>query len=583
MKTNTNKSFLTILQKFFWDESYKSESDINVSRKTMMINYIIISTTVYLFFFGFLAISQNNYLVGVTDFTVLIIVSIARVVYLKNHNEKLLSYVIINLFGIFLIFLIYSSGVNLSSSLWSYIFPTVIMFVLGRKVGRIYIIAFIIIVCVLFFFNITINQYSINFKLRFLGSFLAVSILSYFIEFIREKTQFELEEKNKEIEKSFSYLEQKEKALTEREKHYRTLFECSNDAIFLMDGSTFIDCNPRTLEMFGCERNEIIGQPPYKFSPMFQPDGILSEEKAHLKINSALTGNSQIFDWTHCKLDGTEFFTEVRLDAIELNNNKLLLASVRDITERKIASDKLKLAKENAEKSDRLKSDFLAQMSHEIRTPINTILNYTSLLQMEFGDKVSEDNSGSFKAIQKSSQRLIRTIDLILNISDVEAGTYEPNFENLNILEKVLEPAANEFFPAAHNKNLYLTLTYPKNKNCCKTKIDIYTIYQAISNLLDNSIKYTDSGGINISIDDFERNFIVKISDTGIGISKEYLPHLFEKFSQEESGYSRKYEGNGLGLSLVKKYCEINNINISVQSEKGAGTTFILDFHKTDI
>ncbi|MBK7104869.1 MAG: PAS domain S-box protein [Ignavibacteriae bacterium] len=580
MKTNTKYSFLKLVKNFFWDDSYKAESDLNISRKTLMTNYIIIVASFFLISFGILAFLQENYIIGFLDMTVFSIITAFRFFYFKDHKTNFLNYIIINIFGVYLLFLIYRGGLHLSGSLWSFIFPVTVMFQVGRKIGRIYILAFLTIVILLFTFDLTLFHYSTNFKLRFVGSFLAVSIISYFIEFIREKTQFALETTNKEIKISFSNLEQKEKALTEREKHYRTLFEASNDAIFLMDGNTFIDCNPRTLEMFGCKREEIINQPPYNFSPKFQPDGELSKTKAISKIEAALGGNSQVFEWTHCKLNKTEFYAEVRLDAVELNNKKLLLASVRDITDRKIASDKLKIAKENAEKSDRLKSDFLAQMSHEIRTPINTILNYTSLLQMEFEDNVSEENAGSFKAIQKSAQRLIRTIDLILNISDVEAGTYEPVFENIDILAKILDPIVGEFHPASANKKLYLTLKYPQDEKCCISYIDSYTIYQAISNLVDNAIKYTDSGGIEIVVEELEKNFLIKISDTGIGISDEYLPHLFEKFSQEESGYSRKYEGNGLGLSLVKKYCEINNIIISVESKKGLGTTFILDFNK---
>lgn len=580
MKTNTKYSFLKLIKNFFWDDSYKAESDLNISRKTLMTNYIIIVASFFLISFGILAFLQENYIIGFLDITVFSIITAFRFFYFKDHKTNFLNYIIINIFGVYLLFLIYRGGLHLSGSLWSFIFPVTVMFQVGRKIGRIYILAFLTIVILLFTFDLTLFHYSTNFRLRFAGSFLAVSIISYFIEFIREKTQFALETTNKEIKISFSNLEQKEKALTEREKHYRTLFEASNDAIFLMDGNTFIDCNPRTLEMFGCKREEIINQPPYNFSPKIQPDGELSKTKAISKIEAALGGNSQVFEWTHCKLNKTEFYAEVRLDAVELNNKKLLLASVRDITDRKIASDKLKIAKENAEKSDRLKSDFLAQMSHEIRTPINTILNYTSLLQMEFEDNVSEENAGSFKAIQKSAQRLIRTIDLILNISDVEAGTYEPVFENIDILAKILDPIVGEFHPAAANKKLYLTLKYPQDEKCCISYIDSYTVYQAISNLVDNAIKYTDSGGIDIIVEELEKNFLIKISDTGIGISDEYLPHLFEKFSQEESGYSRKYEGNGLGLSLVKKYCEINNINISVESKKGLGTTFILDFNK---
>jgi len=104
---------------------------------------------------------------------------------------------------------------------------------------------------------------------------------------------------------------------------------------------------------------------------------------------------------------------------------------------------------------------------------------------------------------------------------------------------------------------------------------DEYAAYQMFANLIDNAIKYTKKGFVNISISNHvENSVVVRISDTGIGISKEYLPNIFVPFSQEERGYSRRFDGNGLGLALVKKYSEIIGATIKVESEKGKGTTF---------
>ncbi len=143
--------------------------------------------------------------------------------------------------------------------------------------------------------------------------------------------------------------------IRDMEKKYHTLFESANDSIFLMDNDIFIDCNQKTLELFSCKREEIINQPPYKFSPEFQPDGMTSKEKAMIYITKAFSGEPQFFEWLHSTLDGTPFFAEVTLNPIELKSKKYLQAIVRDITERKLIE---KVTKEKNEMDKQLFNNY---------------------------------------------------------------------------------------------------------------------------------------------------------------------------------------------------------------------------------
>lgn len=235
-------------------------------------------------------------------------------------------------------------------------------------------------------------------------------------------------------------------------------------------------------------------------------------------------------------------------------------------------------AKEDAERSNNLKSDFLAQMSHEIRTPVNTILSFTSLLKESLEEVVEEDLKDSFKMIENGGRRLIRTIDLILNVSQIQSGSFTVTPTKLNIIS-VLKDIISEFKQEATKKAL--TLSLETTYKSLSVYADSYTLTQIFANLIHNAIKYTKSGSIKVKVEkNVAKEVVVEINDTGVGMNDEFLTKIFEPFSQEETGYTRKFEGTGLGLTLVRNYCELNNAEISVKSKKNEGSTFAIRFKK---
>jgi len=252
--------------------------------------------------------------------------------------------------------------------------------------------------------------------------------------------------------------------------------------------------------------------------------------------------------------------------AIAINNAKLY--------------EDLNSAKEKAEKSDNLKSEFLAQMSHEIRTPLNVLLNSSSLLREDVEEEMQDAGVGEyFNIIDSAGKRITRTIDLVLNMSQIQTDSYDFNSETFNLKTDIIDHVCKELRCNAEEKNLEISVIDKADKKLLTA--DEYSVKQIFNNLIDNAIKFTNKGSVEIEImNDDHDNIVVEVRDTGIGISEEYLPKLFESFTQEDHGYTRNFDGNGLGLTLVQRYCELNDAEIFVESERGVGSTFRVTFRR---
>ncbi|MBK7868829.1 MAG: HAMP domain-containing histidine kinase [Ignavibacteriales bacterium] len=220
---------------------------------------------------------------------------------------------------------------------------------------------------------------------------------------------------------------------------------------------------------------------------------------------------------------------------------------------------------------------FLAMISHEIRTPVNSLQQAAKQLQADLGFFNNKDITKLTSIMVEDSDRLSRTIDLMVQVSQLQSGTYNPKPERFDIFHEVLAPIIAAKKSLVERKGVRFIINSTTLN--CEVIADKYSSIQICSNLIDNSIVYTEKGIIEIDITRTpDARLQISIIDTGIGMDEEYLEEVFNLFSQESQGYTRKYEGIGLGLTAVKGFCEINKIDLSIKSEKYAGTVVTLVF-----
>jgi PAS domain S-box-containing protein len=371
--------------------------------------------------------------------------------------------------------------------------------------------------------------------------------------------------------------------ITERKKAEQILQKLemairnSHEVIFITDKEGIITyINPEFTKMYGYTSDEVIG----KSTPRILKSGLLTNEQ-NKKLWDTILKKQKISTVSYknkCK-DGSFIDIEGSIDPILDESDDIIgfLAIQRDITQRKIFEKELIEAKEKAESSNKLKDAFIANMSHEIRTPLNGILGLSSIIKSMYAEHIKEEDEPLFAGIDHSSKRIIRTVDMILNYSRVQTGEFPINPMQIDLSE-ISKNLVREFANTADRK--LISLSFENRCNGAATILaDEYCITHSISNLIDNAIKYTDNGFVKVIL--YKGNadeILLSIKDSGIGISEEYLNHVFEPYQQEQIGYGRAYEGVGLGLSMVKKFLNLNSAEIFVESEKEKGSSFTINF-----
>lgn len=326
----------------------------------------------------------------------------------------------------------------------------------------------------------------------------------------------------------------------------------------------FTQVSPAVKRILGYSQEQFLSIP---IIDLIHPDDWKKTEK---EISKQIDGKEiPAFENRYLCADGTYKWMDWK--GTPADENGIVTAIGSDISDRKKYEEELLLAKNKAEESDRLKSAFLANMSHEIRTPMNGILGFISLLNNPnlSSEKVHEYS----KIIYKSSNRLLNTINDIIDISKIESGQvniHKKSFNVNEIMNELYEFSKQE----AEEKGLELIYIEKPNEESTVISTDEHKVVGILSNLVKNAIKYTIRGNIKFGFNVVDGNIEFFVQDTGIGIPQDRIDAIFNRFEQADISDQEAFEGSGLGLAISKAYVDMLNGNISVESNPDVGSLF---------
>ncbi|SNS40083.1 PAS domain S-box-containing protein [Anaerovirgula multivorans] len=356
------------------------------------------------------------------------------------------------------------------------------------------------------------------------------------------------------------------------EKKNQKLLTFLPDAVFIIHNNKIQFSNLAAVKLLGANSNkELIDK---NINDFFHPDDYRNLAEAIKKTYH----QNQAIPLTEAKFirqDGSIAFVEVTGTRLLFNQQVNPIIVVRDITERKEAQRLL----DETIAYDKLKTEFFANISHEIRTPINVIFGTVQLLELSLNKDLSKEYLNNvnkhIKRMKQNCYRLLRLVNNIIDITKIDSGFLQIQLQNHDIVH-IINNIAISVAEYAKAKNIQLTFTsaIPSKIIAC----DPDKIERIMLNLLSNAIKFMKPNGeIKVSIYEKENRVVISVKDTGIGIPRNKIDTIFDRFIQVDKSLTRNHEGSGIGLSLVKSLVEMQGGNISVKSQLGKGSKFIVE------
>ena len=421
----------------------------------------------------------------------------------------------------------------------------------------------------------------LHFILTLLGALLIICVLIIVFSTKLRKANRELKERNAQIEKINSDLQKTNKDLANQKEAITR--EYSNTEMFYRmlvqsadDGISFFDRN-LNLKYANAAYYSIVGYDKEKYNKINAPDLIHPEDLAYDKNRTEALQAKGFFE-TELRLkhkDGHYVNLSTRSVIVKNENGEIIgsLTISRDITSLKKIHEDLLKANVEAEASNRLKSSFLANISHEIRTPLNSVVGFANLLLAN--DITNEVKEEYIEHINHNSEKLLQIIGDIIDLSRLESSQIEITYEEASvnsIVNEIVDEARK--IVKRNEKSIIINVMNMLEENGDLIFTDRIWLKRVLNHLMDNAVKFTLEGSIRLSYTRENDNLLFRVKDTGIGINKENLDHIFEEFRQEINGHHRPFEGLGVGLTLAKEVIERMGGRIFVQSEKGVGSEF---------